>query len=170
MDSRGISLLQGLLVLKAAELAEIGKRPAEIVAELNRIRAQSGIFLTVDTFERLLASGRVEKEQAFFGKLFNLKPILALDIDGKVITKGKVLGRKRVLTKILNLLAEEIGAYPQKIRFGISHVGAPHIIPDVRERLIQIYGDVEILSAPATPVISTHLGTGAWALAYMMED
>lgn len=170
MDSRGISLLQGLLVLKAAELAEIGKRPAEIVAELNRIRAQSGIFLTVDTFERLLASGRVEKEQAFFGKLFNLKPILALDIDGKVITKGKVLGRKRVLTKILNLLAEEIGAYPQKIRFGISHVGAPHIIPDVRERLIQIYGDVEILSAPATPVISTHLGAGAWALAYMLED
>lgn len=170
MDSRGISLLQGLLVLKAAELAEIGQRPDEIVAELNRIRAQSGIFLTVDTFERLLASGRVEKEQAFFGKLFNLKPILALDIDGKVITKGKVLGRKRVLTKILDLMAEEIGTYPQKIRFGISHVGAPHIIPDVRERLIQIYGDVEILSAPATPVISTHLGSGAWALAYMLED
>ena len=115
-------------------------------------------------------------KKANFPKIFTIvisekiASILALDIDGKVITKGKVLGRKRVLTKILNLLAEEIGAYPQKIRFGISHVGAPHIIPDVRERLIQIYGDVEILSAPATPVISTHLGAGAWALAYMLED
>ena len=33
------------------------------------------------------------------------------------------------------------------------------------------YGrDVEVLSAPATPVISTHLGIGAWGLAYMVED
>jgi fatty acid-binding protein DegV len=29
---------------------------------------------------------------------------------------------------------------------------------------------VEILSAPATPVIATHLGIGAWGIAYMVED
>ncbi len=33
------------------------------------------------------------------------------------------------------------------------------------------YGkDVEILSAPATPVIATHLGVGAWGIAYIVED
>jgi len=29
---------------------------------------------------------------------------------------------------------------------------------------------VEILTAPATPVISTHLGIGAWGVAYLVED
>jgi fatty acid-binding protein DegV len=29
---------------------------------------------------------------------------------------------------------------------------------------------VEILTAPVTPVIATHLGIGAWGLAYMVED
>lgn len=33
------------------------------------------------------------------------------------------------------------------------------------------YGDqVEVLTAPVTPVIATHLGTGAWGVAYLVED
>jgi hypothetical protein len=36
------SLVGGMLVLKAAELAEMGRSPAEIGAELRRVRAQSG--------------------------------------------------------------------------------------------------------------------------------
>ncbi len=117
------------------KLAELGQGPDEIVAELDRIRAQSGILFTVETFDRLLASGRV--------------------------------GRGRAL---LGVMAEDMGAEPDKVRFGIVHVGAPDIVSDVRERLIERYGEVEILSAPATPVISTHLGTGAWGVAYLVED
>ena len=40
----------------------------------------------------------------------------------------------------------------------------------MRELLVARYGDVEILSAPVTPVIATHLGVGAWGVAYMVED
>ena len=170
MDSQGASLLQGLLVLKATELAELGQGPDEIVAELDRIRAQSGILFTVETFDRLLASGRVGRGKALLGTLLNVKPILGLDRAGKVVPRGKVIGRKRVMTALLDVMAEDIGAEPDKVRFGVVHVGAPDIVSDVRERLIERYGEVEILSAPATPVISTHLGTGAWGVAYLVED
>ena len=170
MDSLGASLLQGLLVLKATELAEMGQGPDEIVAELDRIRAQSGILFTVENFDRLLASGRVGRGKALLGTLLSVKPILGLDRAGKVLPKGKAIGRKRVMTALLDIMAEDMRAEPEKVRFGIVHVGAPDIVPDVRERLIERYGDVEILSAPATPVISTHLGTGAWGVAYLVED
>ena len=170
MDSLAASLLQGLLVLKATELAEMGQGPDDIVVELQRIRAQSGILFTVETFERLLASGRVGRGRAFFGTLLNVKPILGLDSAGKVVPKGKAIGRTRVMTALLDVMAEEMGIEPENVRFGIVHVGAPDIVPDVRERLIERYGSVEILSAPATPVISTHLGTGAWGVAYLVED
>jgi len=50
------------------------------------------------------------------------------------------------------------------------HVGIPEIVPEVRELLVARYGNVEILNAPITPVLATHLGIGAWGLAYMVED
>ncbi|HCK90768.1 MAG TPA: DegV family protein, partial [Gemmatimonadetes bacterium] len=55
---------QGLLVVKACELAELGWQPEEIVKEITRVRAQSGILFTVQTLKRLIASGRVGSGQA----------------------------------------------------------------------------------------------------------
>ena len=169
-DSLGASLLQGLLVLKAAELAELAVPPREIVADLARIRSRSGMFFTVDTFDRLLASGRVGRGKAILGTLLNLKPILCLDPEGKVVLRGKTMGRGRVASDVLDMMQEDMGSVPQIVRFGIVHVGIPEIISEVSEMLVERYGDVEILTAPATPVLSTHLGIGAWGLGYMVED
>ena len=169
-DSRGVSLLQGLLVLKATELAEMAMPADEIVKELSRIRDQSGIMFTIESFDRLLASGRVSRSKAFFGTLLNVKPILAIDREGKVVPRGTAIGRQRVILALLEAVAEDIGCVPETVRFGIVHVGIPEIISEVRELLVARYGEVEILSAPVTPVIATHIGFGAWGLAYMVED
>ncbi len=169
-DSRGVSLLQGLLVLKATELAEMAMPADEIVKELSRIRDQSGIMFTIESFDRLLASGRVSRSKAFFGTLLNVKPILAIDREGKVVPRGTAIGRKRVILALLEAVAEDIGRVPETVRFGIVHVGIPEIVSEVRELLVARFGEVEILSAPVTPVIATHIGFGAWGLAYMVED
>ena len=59
----------------------------------------------------------------------------------------------------------------RSVRFGVVHVGMPEIVDEVSAALRAEYGEhVEILSAPATPVIATHLGIGAWGIAYMVED
>ena len=170
VDSRGVSLLQGLLVLKATELAEMAVPADEIVKELNRVRDQSGILFTIETFDRLLASGRVSRSKAFFGTLLNLKPVLAIDREGKVVPRATAIGRKRVMLALLDAMAEDMGRVPETVRFGIVHVGIPEIVPEVRELLVARYGEVEILSAPVTPVVATHIGIGAWGLAYMVED
>ena len=169
-DSRGASLLQGLLVLKATELAEMALPAAEIVTELDRIRDQSGILFTIETFDRLLASGRVSRSQAFFANLLNVKPILSVDQEGMVVPRAKAIGRKRVIGALLDTMAQDIGCVPETVRFGIIHVGIPEIVSEVKELLVDRYGEVEILNAPVTPVIATHLGFGAWGIAYMVED
>jgi DegV family protein with EDD domain len=169
-DSRGASLLQGLLVLKATEMAEMAVPAEEIVEELNRIRDQSGVMFTIETFDRLLASGRVSRSKTFFGTLLNVKPILAFDREGKVVPRATAVGRKRVIMALLDAIAEDMERVPETVRFGIVHVGIPEIVPEVRELLVSRYGNVEILSAPITPVLATHLGIGAWGLAYMVED
>jgi len=171
VDSFGASLLTGLMVLKATELAELALPPLEIVTELNRIRRQSGVILTVDQMDRLLASGRVGKGKAWLATFLGLKPILAVPTDGRpVAPAGKVFGRKRVLPALMETLRREIPERARKVRFGVIHVGRPEIVEEVSRALRGEYGDVEILSASATPVLATHTGHGAWAVAYLVED
>jgi DegV family protein with EDD domain len=169
MDSLGASLLQGLLVLKAAELAELGTDPGKIVKELERIRRQSNILFTVDTFDRLLASGRVGRGRAVLGSMLNVKPVLGLDPEGKVVPVGKAIGRNRVAELLIEKVKEQVGS-ARKVRFGVVHVGYPDIIKKMTTRLRKEFGQVEVLSAPATPVIATHIGTDAWGIAFMVED
>jgi DegV family protein with EDD domain len=171
VDSLGASLLQGLLVLKAAELAEMAKSPGEIVEELNRVRAQSGVLLTVDSFQRLLASGRVGKGKAWFASVFGIKPVLSVPTDGRPVEPvGRALGRKRVLGAVMGALRERLPSEVEQVRFGVVHVGCEEVVERVSRALREEYGDVEIISAPATPVLATHTGIGAWAIAYLVED
>jgi hypothetical protein len=170
VDSQGASLLTGLMVLKACELAEMAVPPEEIVERLNRMRSRSGVVITVDTFDRLLASGRVGRARALLGSMFSVKPILGVGLDGKLFKLATAWGRKRATQALLDAVARQIpdGA---RVRFGIVWVGTDDIVAPVRESLRQRYGrDVEILTAPATPVIATHTGWGAWGLAWLVED
>jgi DegV family protein with EDD domain len=171
VDSLGASLLEGLLVLKACELAELAWQPEEIVSELDRVRSQSGILFTVDTFDRLLASGRVGRGRAILGSVLSVKPILGLTPEGAVVPLGKAMGRRRAQAALLDVLAAQLPEGVQKVRFGVVHVGNEEILGPVSDALRTRYGKhVEILTAPATPVISTHLGIGAWGVAYLVED
>lgn len=171
MDSRGASLLEGLLALKAAELAELAMAPAAIVRELERIRAQSGVLFTVDVFDRLLASGRVGRGRAWLGTVLSVKPILELSGEGRVQPVGKAIGRKRVLPAVMDALAARIAPNARRLRFGVLHVAAPHVVEEVAEALRARWGrEVEVLSGPATPVIATHIGPGAWGVAFLVED
>jgi uncharacterized protein len=171
VDSLGASLLEGLLALKGAELAELGTPPDDIVAELKRVRARSGIFFTVDELDRLLASGRVSRGQAIVGRALALKPILGLHPDGSVAAFGKALGTRRARATMLRILREHIAADVQRVRFGIVHVGVPDVVEDLARQLRAEYGEhVEILVAPATPVIATHTGIGTVGVAFLVED
>ncbi|HUF13296.1 MAG TPA: DegV family protein [Longimicrobiales bacterium] len=170
-DSGGASLLQGLLTLRAAELAEAAVPPADIIQRLARARERSGLFFTVDTFDRLIASGRVGRGRALLGTLLDIKPILALDRTGIVAPIGRVRGRENVLPRVMELLEERAPRGAGYRRFGIVHVACEQVVTDIEAALRDRYGpDIEVLASPATPVIATHAGAGAWGLAWLGDD
>jgi DegV family protein with EDD domain len=171
VDARGNSLLTGLLALKAAELAESGMGAGEIADEIRRIRKRSGIFFTVRTFDRMLASGRVDWRRATLARVLGLKPVMGMNPEGGVQAYGKAFGVQGAKKKMLEVLAEHVPDGVERVRFGVVHVGMPEIVGEMAKALRIRYGkDTEVIGAPATPVIATHLGIGAWGLAYMIED
>jgi DegV family protein with EDD domain len=171
VDGLGNSLLTGLLALKAVELGEAGRTAEEIAEEVVRIRRQSGIFFTVRSFERMLASGRVDRGRALLGRFLGIKPIMGMEPDGSVVPYSKAFGVRRARAEMMRVLRDHVPADAERVRFGVVHVGMPEIIDEMTVELRREYGaDVEVIGAPATPVIATHLGIGAWGLAYMVED
>ncbi|MFW6201493.1 MAG: DegV family protein, partial [Gemmatimonadota bacterium] len=169
VDSRGASLLQGLLALRAAELAEAGLDADAIVRRIARIRDRSGILFTVDRLDRLLASGRITRRQARLGALLGIKPILALDREGRVRPAGRAWGRRRLVPKVMDILAAEIPDGAARVRLGVVHVDCEPVAERVRAALEDRFRPDELIVAPATPVIATHIGRGAWGVAYTVE-
>jgi len=170
VDSRSASFGIGLLALRGAELADAGWDAAAIAAELERVRDQSGMFLTVDTLEYLLRSGRVSRVQSWLGGLLDMKPILSLDRDGKVIAAGRVRGQAALLERVCRLLDRALPTAHRRLRLAVAHADAPELAERVRAALAERYRPLDVLVSPATGVLAAHVGPGAWGVFYQVED
>jgi len=170
VDSRSASLGVGMLALRAAELAEAGWTGAAIAGELERVRGQSGMLLTVDHYDNLLRSGRVSRGKAWIAGMLDVKPILSLDAAGSVVPLDRVRGREQLVPRVLELLERRLTPRPTVVRFGVVHTGAPDAAERVRTALLAAYRPRDCFVALATGVLGTHVGAGAWAIFYQVED
>ena len=170
VDSRSASLGLGMLALRGAELAASGRHGADIARELERIRGQAGMLLTVDVYDNLLRSGRVSRGKAWIAGMLDVKPILSLDASGRVIPVDRVRGKDNVVPRVLALLEKRLTPRPRVVRFGVAHAEAPEVAERVRNALVAAYQPRECFIALATGVLATHVGPGAWAIFYQVED
>jgi DegV family protein with EDD domain len=170
VDSRSASLGVGMLALRGAELAESGWPAAEIAAELERVRGQAGMLLTVDRYDNLLRGGRVSRGKAWIAGMLDVKPILSLDPEGRVVPVDRVRGREQLVPRVLALLEKRLTPRPRVVRFGVVHTVAPEMAERVRTALIAAYQPRDCFVTLATGVLGTHVGEGAWAIFYQVED
>jgi hypothetical protein len=170
VDSGSASLGVGLLALRGAELAESGWPAADIARELARVRQQSGVFLTVDQYDNLLRSGRVSRGRAWLAGMLDVKPILTLDQDGKIIPIDRVRGREALIRQVLALVDQRLTPRPRVVRFGVAHAEAPEVAERLRAALVAAYRPRDCFVSLATGVLGTHVGAGAWAIFYQIED
>jgi fatty acid-binding protein DegV len=52
----------------------------------------------------------------------------------------------------------------------VVHVGCEEKARGVERRLRERFGDRDIIVTPASPVLATHLGPGAWGIAWQVDD
>jgi DegV family protein with EDD domain len=170
IDSRSASIGEGLLVVRGVELAAAGWEPDAIVRELQRVRAQSGGFFTVDRFERLVRSGRLGRGRAWLGTKLNLKPVMALTMEGKIEPVGRARGGDGARKRLLELLDRALTPRPRALRLGVAHGDIPEFADALRAELVARYRPLQCLVTPITPVIAAHSGLGAWGVFYQNED
>ncbi|HXV86883.1 MAG TPA: DegV family protein [Gemmatimonadales bacterium] len=170
VDSRSVTLGLGMLALAAAELAAAGRSAEEIAREVGRIRGQSGGFFTVDTLDNLIRSGRVGRARGFIAGLLGLRPILELDATGKVAPLDRVRGAAALPDRVLQHLDRRLTPRPRRLRLGVVHADAPDVAERMRRELVRRYQPMDCLVAPVTAALGVHVGPGAWAVFYQVED
>ena len=170
VDSRAASFSLGLLALRGAELAESGWNAEAIAGELTRIRNQSGLLLTVETYHNLIRSGRVSRGKAWLAGMLDVKPVLGLDQSGRVVPVDRVRGAEAVIGRMLALVDRALTPRPKAVRFGVTHVEAPEVAERIKHALIAAYRPKDWFVSLATGVVGTHLGRGAWGICWQVED
>ena len=82
--------------------------------------------------------------------MLDVKPVLSLDLEGRVIPVDRVRGREQLVPRVLALLEKRLTPRPRVVRFGVVHTEAP----EMAERALRELGGVRHLritvSAPGT--------------------
>ncbi|WP_226037683.1 DegV family protein [Aquibacillus saliphilus] len=165
IDTKCASLGFGLVVLRAAQLAQEGATIDEI-AEVSTYQSEhmEHIF-TVDDLEYLYRGGRVSKTAAFVGTLLKIKPLLHVD-GGKLIPLEKIRGSKKVLKRMIELM-EERGHDLANQPIGISHGDDLETATQLAEMIKDRFNTEDIHIQMVGSSIGSHAGPGTISLFFL---
>ena len=166
IDSLCASLGEGLLVHKAVKLKEAGKTIDEIADWLENNKLNLCHMFTVDDLHHLHRGGRVSKTTAIIGTLINVKPVLHVNNEGRLVPLNNVRGRKKALVALVNQMEKRLPGFENDTVFishGDSLEDAEYVASLVKER----FGIQDILINYVSPTIGSHSGPGTIALFFM---
>lgn len=169
VDSHGASLGEGLLVRKALEWQQEGKDLEENAADLTALREKMYQVFTVDDLMHLRRGGRLNNASAIVGTVLNVKPLLKGNEHGKIVSFGKVRGRKKVIERLAQIYDNlVVDAGSQTI--GISHANCLEDATALAEMLRKNHTPKEIIIVDHEPVTGSYLGPGALALYFLGDE
>ncbi len=168
LDSLCASLGQGLLVHTAVTMKEEGKSIDEIAEWVEAHKLNLCHQFTVDDLNYLHRGGRIKKSVAVLGTLINVKPILHVDNEGRLVPLINVRGRKKSLIALVDNMEKTMGNFKNDTIF-ISHGDAPEDAEFVKNLIIERFGSKNFLIDFVSPTIGSHSGPGTIALFYYGE-
>jgi DegV family protein with EDD domain len=157
VDSRSVSLGQGLVVLHAVRLAQAGYGAREIAQALQPIIQDMQIFFVLETLDYLRRGGRIGGVAHLVGSMLSFRPILTVR-DGNLEAVGRQRSRSKALAQLRQLALERARA---GVYLGVIHIGALDEATTLAEELRAKIEPVEFLFSDIGPGLSIHSGPGA---------
>lgn len=168
INSLSVSSGLGLLVHYASEMKKSGKSKEEIVKwiEANKLRV-SHLF-TVDDLDHLKRGGRLSSTSAFIGSLLNIKPLLFVSDDGKLLPYSKARGRKKAISSLVDELKTHIQS-PEDQTIFISHGDC---LEDAKQLELWVREAItvkDVIISMVGTTVGSHSGPGTLALFFLAD-
>ncbi len=163
VDTKLNSGAQGLVVLKAAQLASEGKSLNIIVDTVKKEIENAKIFVSLDTFKYATRSGRVPY---FAGKILtalHAKPIMTLDENGFGKAGGIAFSRNAANRKIYNKVKQIVND-SESIKYAIVHANNLDLAEHFAKRIEEITGQKPEYMTSISAITAIHAGIGSVAV------
>lgn len=169
IDSENLSTGSGLLILRAATMAQEGKSRAEICQAIEALKEKVKASFVVDSLTYLHRGGRCSSVAALAGGVLKLHPKI-------VVTDGAMSADKKYRGKIGKAIVDYVKDIEVALkeadteRVFITHSGCDQELLDkVYEYLKELNHFDEILITRAGGVISSHCGPGTLGVLYLSK-
>ena len=167
VDTLAASGGEGLLVYKAAQMAQAGASIEETHQWVEDNKLKLAHWFTVDDLMFLFRGGRVTRTSAWAGTMLNIKPVMHVDNDGHLIPLEKVMGRKKSILGMLKHMEETADAPINEQTVFITHGDCLEDAEFLRDKIAEKFGVTDIHINYVDPVIGAHSGPGTLALFFM---
>lgn len=165
-DTKAISLSAGLCCYYAGLLHNEGKSNDEIIDFLQTFAFRVNTVISPNNLFHLKRGGRISSVAATAGTLLQLKPIVRINDEGKLITAAKVQGRNKAINYIADDVinrVEDVDKYP----IVILNADCLDDAKKLQTKILNAFPQADIWMYDVGPVIGTHCGPDTIACVYV---
>ena len=163
VDSLGGSLGEGLLLWHACRLRDAGESIQKNVQWLREHSSRVCHWVTVNDLNPLKRSGRLGSAGAFVGTMLNIKPIICVTEEGKMVSNAKVRGRRVSIEMLAKKFAEHRSPSEEDL-VTIAHGDCPEDAALLADILKKDYNVKNIITGYVGPILGAHTGPGVLGL------
>lgn len=169
-DSANASMGEGLLVLRACDLRDMGESCEACAQWIDDNAYKINSFVILDEMKYLRKSGRISATLAIAGTILNIKPIITADggKNAKLVYFSKERGRKKALSALVKLF-DENAVNPAENHVAITHCDckeeAEALAAEIEKR-----GVKDIIIEYYDLCTGSHVGPGTIALFFTGKD
>lgn len=164
IDTKITCFGEGLLAIRAAELAKEGRSSEEILKEVAWMMKRQA-FIGVDgKLDYLIYNGRLKGGKALMGQMLNICPVVHFSEAGEIVALESVRTQKKALMRTCELIREKIGdRAPEDYLLWHVYTG-----PSLMQTLQEIEGRYGVVPNHEAVIMSPVSGAhnGPWLAGY----
>lgn len=169
VNSRSAAMGVGFTAIAAAREASSGADVDAVEAAARSAVPRTHAFIVVHRLDNLRRSGRIGTAASWLGTALSLKPLLRLDVDGRLVLDQRIRTLTKAHAAMVERVAEVVGERAANI--AVHHVdnhdGADELGAALTTRLPQIQS---LTVSDMGPVLSIHVGAGATGVVVQVSE
>jgi DegV family protein with EDD domain len=166
VDSLCASGGEGMFLEKVVEKQNSGATVEECRDYAEALKLRVNHWYTVSELAYLRRGGRVAATSAIVADILNIKPVMDMNDQGKLIPREKAKGRKAAIRRMFEHLCERADM-KENAYFRITHADCMDDALSLKQMLQEKFNGIPVYITMVGAVIGSHCGPGTLALFFI---